>query len=323
MVKERFLKKVLCTLLLCVFATQFLNAEDVKYGIVTKSVIDLRVHPGFESEMATQALLGTPVQLVAADDDWLKVETPEGYLAWGTESSVKIVDKKEYEAWKKASKLIVTDYFTVVREKPAASSPVVADVVMGDLVKNLGKSKGYYKIELPNGKQAYLKQDLAMPFDKWLSSRKPTAENIIATARLFTGFPYFWGGLSSKGLDCSGFTKNCYYMNGVILLRDAYQQAQTGDSVDISTGYENLKPGDLLFFGSKKDGKPKVTHVGLYIGNGHFIHSSGTVHESSLLPDSPIYDAWNAGRLLLARRIIPEIDKDPNIVSIKNHSFYK
>ena len=322
MIKNNIVRGIIGSLLLCFAIVQHSKADEPKYGIIKQSVINLRVNPGFESEMATQALLGTPVRVVASDDDWLKVETPEGYLSWGTESGVKIVSKQEYDAWNAAPKLMVTGYFTVVREKPSESSPVVADVVMGSLVKDLGKKKNYYKVELPNGKQAFLKKDQATPFDKWLNSRRPTAKNIIATARLFIGFPYFWGGLSPKGLDCSGFTKNCYYLNGVVLRRDAYQQAQTGDSVDISNGYDNLKPGDLLFFGSKKDGKPRVTHVGLYIGNGHFIHSSGIVHESSLLPDSPIYDAWNTGRLLLARRIIPEIDKDSNIVSIKKHPFY-
>lgn len=321
-------KKIISTLSAIFFITgicpiEKIYAENIQHGIVTQSAIDLRVSPGFESEMGTQVLMGTTVEVLDSNDEWLKLKTPEGYVSWGTSAGIKIVSEKELSSWKKKPKLIITDYFTVLRKTPSDLAPVVCDVVKGDLVKLEGSQKGFYKVELPDGRHAYLKKHSATDFQKWLMTRNPTAENIIATAKLFVGFPYSWGGTSVKGLDCSGFTKTCFYLNGVILLRDASQQAQTGDSIDITDGIKNLKPGDLLFFGSKKEGKNKVTHVGLYIGKGEFIHSSGMVHISSLLPESPIYDAWNTGRLLLAKRIIPEIDKDPQIISIKNHPFYK
>jgi len=159
-----------------------------------------------------------------------------------------------------------------------------------------------------------------MPFAKWLDSRKPTAANIVSTAKHFLGFPYLWGGTSIKGMDCSGFTKTCFYLNGVVLLRDASEQAQTGENVDISQSLDLLQPGDLIFFGP---GKEKVRHVGLYIGKGEFIHSSGYVHISSLIPGTPNYDDWNAARLLCAKRILTQIDHDPGIVSISKHPYYQ
>jgi gamma-D-glutamyl-L-lysine dipeptidyl-peptidase len=315
------MRKIKCAIaLLLVGMSMSVQAQTVRYGVVTKSVINLQTKPAYAAEIATQALLGMPVHILESDKDrdWFKIQTPEGYEGWTTDESVKELDAAAMKAWNKTPKLMITDYFVILRKEASESASVVADAVWGDLVKNIGEETGYYKVELPTGRVAFVKKEAAQPFDQWLASRRPTADNIIATGKHLLGFPYFWGGTSIKGVDCSGFTKTSYYLNGVILLRDASQQATTGDSIDISKGYDNLKPGDLLFFGSKR-----VTHVGMYIGNGEFIHSSGTVHIGSLLPSAPNYDKWNTARLRKACRIITRIDKDAHIVSIKNHPFYQ
>lgn len=299
------------------------SGNEPGYGITALSVINLRVSPAFAAEMGTQTLMGTPLRILETAHGWSHVMTPEGYTSWTTEESVKAVSKAECKAWNASSKLIVTDYFTLLRSQPSSTAEVVSDVVWGDIVRYLGEKSGYYKVQLPDGRIAFLNKKSSMPFNKWLDSRRPTASNLIATAKHFLGFPYLWAGTSIKGLDCSGFTKTCYYLNGVILLRDASQQAQTGEEVDISQGIDHLQPGDLIFFGSKNDGKLNIWHVGMYIGDGEFIHSSGRVHISSLKPGAPNYDPWDAERLVRAKRILTQIDRDPGIVSIKKHPYYQ
>jgi len=296
------------------------SANEPGYGITTMSVINLRQTPSFAAEMGSQTLMGTPLRILETTNGWIRVMTPEGYISWSTESGVKVVSETEYKAWNAAPKIIITDYFTTLFSKPSSTADVVSDVVWGDMVCNLGEKNSYYKVQLPDGRTAYLKKKSSMPFVKWLDSRRPTAANIISTAKHFIGFPYLWGGTSIKGMDCSGFTKTCYYLNGIILLRDASEQAQTGEDVDISQSLDLLQPGDLIFFGPKKE---SVRHVGMYIGNGEFIHSSGYVHISSLISGAPNYDAWNAERLLCAKRILTQIDLDPGIVSISKHSYYQ
>ena len=318
MMKKKLISGFVCGLMLFLAVAQPVRGAAPRYGIAIQSLIDLRLAPSYAGEMGTQALMGTPLHILGSERGWLEVMTPEGYISWTTTSSVQLVDEKGMKAWNKAPKLIVTEYFTLLHKEASATSAVVSDVVWGDLVKNMGEQDDYYKVQLPDGRMAFLKKESGEPFDQWLASRRPTAENIIATAKMFLGFPYVWGGASTKGVDCSGFTKTSFFLNGVVLRRDASQQATTGDPVDISKGYANLKPGDLLFFGGKK-----VTHVGMYIGNGEFIHSAGMVHISSLRPEASNYDAWNAKRLLSARRILTQIDKDPGIVSLKNHPYYK
>ncbi len=96
------------------------------------------------------------------------------------------------------------------------------------------------------------------------------------------GIPYLWGGSSPKGADCSGFVQSVFFRNGLILQRDASLQALHGLNVDISDGYDRLKKGDLLFFGSLVNNLPHVTHVAIYLGNKEYINSSGRVMINSL-----------------------------------------
>jgi len=108
-----------------------------------------------------------------------------------------------------------------------------------------------------------------------------------------------------------------------VLERDASQQGLTGEGVNIENGFDSLKRGDLIFFGSKAtpERKERITHVGIYIGSGEFIHSATTVRINSLLPEAPNYYE-GSDRLLRARRIITRIDADEGIVSLKRHPWY-
>ena len=293
------------------------------YGVVNQSVINLKTSSSYASEMSSQALLGTPVHILETANGWIKVITPEGYHAWTTDESITKMKADEFKNWNKASKLIVTTYFSILRKQPTDNADVVSDVVLGDLIRYQGIIGNYYKVQLPDGRTAYLPTAHASPFAKWLSTRKHTSAKIITIAKYFVGFPYLWGGTSIKGMDCSGFSKTCFFMNGVILPRDASQQALTGENIDITKDFSQLQPADLLFFGSKAEGKEHIIHVAIYIGNGEFIHSSGMVKIGCLYTNNSLYDAYNTNRILRAQRILTRIDKDANIVSIEKHPFYQ
>ncbi len=130
------------------------------------------------------------------------------------------------------------------------------------------------------------------------------------------GSPYLWGGASSKAMDCSGFVKLVYYTQGIILARDASQQARYGEPVDFSNR-NNLQPGDLLFFGSSAQ---QIKHMGIYLGNGNFIHSSGMVRINSIDPGDPKFVP--ARNTVAARRIINSLGTE-GIVRVKDHPWYK
>ena len=92
---------------------------------------------------------------------------------------------------------------------------------------------------------------------------------MVKTAQDFIGVRYLWGGASSdKGFDCSGLTMTVYQLNGLNLPRQSIKQFEVGSPVSSS----ELQKGDLVFFALK--GRNRVSHVGVYIGDGQFIHAS-------------------------------------------------
>ena len=113
-------------------------------------------------------------------------------------------------------------------------------------------------------------------------------------------------------------------MHGIVLTRDASQQAYTGIQIDISEGYDNLQKGDLMFFGKKGENgkKDRIRHVGFYIGNNEFIHASGSIRISSMDEHKANYDEINTKEFVRATRIVGAADTE-GIWSIDNNPLYK
>jgi len=293
------------------------------YGVTALSVANLRYQPDYASESATQTIMGMPLRILETKGGWTRVVTPEGYVAWLTSKSVKEMDKEAYESWMAAPKVIINKHYALFREEALPGAQVVSDGVWGNIVELEGQPPAGYRVKLPNGKTACVSKLAAQPFDSWLASRNPMPEEIISTAMQFLGFPYQWAGTSVKAMDCSGLVKTTFYLNGIILLRDASQQARMGEPADISEGWQHLQMGDLIFFGRKAtpEKKESISHVGIYIGDARFIHSAGYVRINSLDPESDIYYEGSP-RLLKAVRILNHIDDGKQVVSIKKHPWY-
>ena len=170
------------------------------------------------------------------------------------------------------------------------------------LVKT-GSRGDYWTVLLPDGRTGEVRKQESEDFRKWAEGAGIEPERLIRFARTFTGSPYLWGGTSTKGVDCSGFTKTIYYYGGVIMTRDASGQFRYGEEVSIDKPSETLLPGDLLFFGRVRDGKPRITHTGMYIGDTEFIHSSGLVKVNSFDSTRTNYSAYLLEILQGARRV--------------------
>lgn len=303
------------------------SLEGKVYGVTAQSVINFRTKGSYSAESATQTLMGTPVQVLEQRNGWTRAITPEGYISWVSSSSLAYMDEAEFQEYQQARKVIVTDKYITMYEKPSASSLMVSDAVWGDIMIDKGRAGSWRKVAIADGREGYVPASSVQDFDTWLSQRNPTPENIIATAKQFIGVPYMWGGTSIKAVDCSGFTKSTYYLNGIILARDASQQCYTGDDIDVSKYVDgvqtkeslaNLKMGDLIFFGSKAtpERKERITHVGIYIGDGIFIHSAGKVRINSLIPEDDNYYS-GSNRLVRAQRILGNQDCGKGIISMK------
>jgi cell wall-associated NlpC family hydrolase len=297
--------------------------EDNIYGIINLSVANLRTTPDHQAEMATQALLGTPIKVLKKERGWYLVQTPDEYISWVDGSGLYRVNSDSLIDWLNAKKIIYTKDFGFSYAAPDENSERVSDLVIGNLLKYSGEENGFCKVIYPDGKLAYIKSEAYKPFDEWLSAADPTTDNILQTARSFMGIPYLWGGTSIKGMDCSGFTKTVFYLNGIVLPRDASQQVHTGEQVDTEDRLENLLPGDLLFFGRKatESSKERITHVAIYIGDGDYIHASGKVRINSFSKDKSNYNAYRDDSFVCAKRVLNSIDSN-GITTIVNNKFY-
>ncbi|GAB2766509.1 C40 family peptidase [Rhabdobacter roseus] len=287
-----------------VLPAEVLGAET--YGVVRVSVANIRSQPRDAAELATQALLGMPLKVLDKDRGWYLVQTPDQYIAWIDWGGMQRMDQAHFEAWQSTPKLIYLRPYGFSYEKEDAQGQTVSDLVAGDVLQLLATKKDFYHVKYPDGREAHVAQAEARPYHEWVGTLQLTEESLVQTARRMMGIPYLWGGTSYKGMDCSGFTKTIYYLNGWVLPRDASQQVHTGELVDTSAGFEQLRPGDLLFFGTKatETTPEKVTHVGMWIGNQEFIHASGQIRTSSLDPAAPNYDAFERNRFLRAKRLL-------------------
>lgn len=296
--------------------------KDKVYGIIYNSVANLRSEPAHSAELVTQAILGTPVRVLKKKSGFYLIQTPDGYIAW-VGDGLKTMNRDGYKKWYNADKIIYTKEYGFSYSEANEKSERVSDLVIGNILEKLGEEGDFTKVKYPNGAEAFVLTNESTDYKTWLYKVYPTKENIVATAKLFKGNPYLWGGTSAKALDCSGFTKTVYFLNGVILDRDASQQTHKGILVNTEEGFDNLETGDLVFFGKKaKDGKKeRVTHVGIYLDDLEYIHEAGQVKYNSFDKSAENFSKHRLKGFIRARKIIPSVGKN-GIELIKNNKFY-
>ena len=317
---------------ICVMVIAFTGYGQTKRMAVTAlSENMMRLNPDYESPLETQALMGTIVEIIGEESYWRQVVTPEPYTAWCTNLGLVEMTAEQINEYKAAPKYICTVQHSGVYETPSVKSRRLSDLSMGNLLRIVYKEgkkvkpsvkKKWAEVMLPDGRKGWTPAADLKPFAEWAGKQKLTAENIVSTAMQFEGTPYLWGGASSKGLDCSGLVRLTFMMNGHLLPRNASQQVNHGREIIMECDHsitpdsdklyqemlkrtKNLQPGDLVFFGSPETfwSKEKITHVGIYIGNGRIIHASHKVRVNSLIPGEKDYYE-NSHRLLKARRFI-------------------
>ena len=291
--------------------------QEKRMAVVETSTCYMRIRPDYESALETQELMGTVVEIVSEDGYWREIVSPQPYKAWVTEKTLVEMSQEQLEEYEAAPKYMFTDLYGHIFSEPSDKSQTICDLVGGDVIRAAqrnGKavSKGRWAgVILPSGRTGWVqKSDLKHLGDRidirqgddakgLISSQK--MEDIIASAMQLLGSPYLWGGMSAKGVDCSGLVRISSIMNDVLLPRNASQMVKCGIEVNL----DGMQRGDLVFFGTPAtDEKPmRVTHVGIYLGNNRIIHSSHMVRINSLKPEDEDYYE-NAHKLIAARRLV-------------------
>lgn len=289
------------------------------FAVARNSVINIRSKPKHSAELGTQGLLGMSLKILDKKGDFYRIQTPDKYISWVDRGGITKMNKTEFDYWNQSKKIIFTKNFGYVYANKNKKEAIVSDITLGGLLQYISEDNNFYEVKYPDNRKGFVKKNEAVIYNSWLKKSSATKESLELVAKNFEGFPYLWGGTSSKGMDCSGFTKMVYLMNGFIIPRDASQQITAGKTVDKNLDFSNLEKGDLLFFGQKATAKKKqrVTHVGIWLGNDkmEFIHSSGNVHLNSMDKNQPNYDEFNKNRYLGSRRYLNV--KDDKIINLK------
>jgi gamma-D-glutamyl-L-lysine dipeptidyl-peptidase len=258
-------------------------------------VANMYSRPSDQSDVVSQAIYGSNVMLVTARGEWSKIQTSDHYRGWVPSRHLRIVQSGTGYATSGNTVQVESLFANLYREsditrhKPVLTIPFESRLEVIEEGKGSSKDEGWLKVHLPDKTTAWIQSSDVV------SDPKPlTILESIALAKRFLGLPYLWGGRSSFGYDCSGFTQMLLRARGINMPRDADQQAAWTGLVAVDR--KDLQAGDLLFFGSAPD---QITHTGMYIGDGQFIHDTTNNHpvvQISRLDDEP----WT--HLLLASR---------------------
>ncbi len=286
------------------------------WGLVSVSVCNIRSRPSHTAELVTQALMGTPVKILNHRGGWLLVQTPDSYIGWVRSTVVELTDD-EMAAWKGSDRVIYLGYAGVITD---SRGETVSDVSFGAILVINGTRSDKWTVVLPDGRTGEVKKSEAAGFRTWAETAGTKPQGLIRFARSFMGTPYLWGGTSTKGVDCSGYTKMIYYYGGVIMTRDASGQFRYGDEVSIEKPGESLAPGDLLYFGSVSN---SITHTGMFIGDTEFIHASGSgmVIINSFDSTRTNYSE-NLLRILQGARRVTGFTEGKGLERVSQHSWY-
>ncbi len=276
MIRRQFL---LTALLLSLFSTAFgaMNKE-----VVVVPVANMYAGPSDKTAVVSQAIYGSNVKLLVAQGEWSRIQTADLYKGWVPSRHIRIVLTGDGYGTSgptvQVESLFANIYSEpdVTRHKPVLMIPfetrlevLQEDTPAGDAKKPQAKNvEGWLQIRLPGKTNAWIQSSDVV------SDPKPrTVPESIELAKRFLGLPYLWGGSSSFGFDCSGFTQMLLRSRGLNMPRDADQQAAWSGVSSVER--KNLQAGDLVFFGASAR---KITHTGMYLGDGQFIHDSTNGH---------------------------------------------
>jgi cell wall-associated NlpC family hydrolase len=286
-----------CAVVLTLAAASAAAAEGTaRQAVVLSGVENMYSAPDPDKDVVSQALLGQVVGILETRDGFARIETPDRYTGWvAARGLFEYPDAKAPRYAARGPVAEVTSLMAnlyrdadVTTARPKAQAPLGTRL---EVVKPAeDPQKRWVTVRLPSGENAFVQSGDVRLGEAEAPRARGSEADLVATARRFSGVPYLWGGMSVQGIDCSGLTSRVYAVNGIALPRDADMQFDDPRARPVERA--DLRPGDLVFFGQKK-----ITHVGIYAGEGRFInattHARPDVHEDSL--DDPYWTALYRG----------------------------
>lgn len=262
--------------------------------VVNRPVIDMYKQASRSSEVISQALYGTGVLSIAKEPGWYEIRTADDYTGWVESSGLKALEGGSYAPDGEAVR-VASLSANVYRDPDVTRQAALLQLPWESRLQTPAPAGNgdarWLQVRLVDGQAAWVQRgDVSADFAPL------TIAESLQLARRFLGITYTWGGVSSFGFDCSGFTQMLVRQRGIEMPRDAHVQADWSGVVPVKRS--DLEPGDLLFFGASP---AKITHTGMYIGNGQFIHD--TTHDRPGVQISRLDDMPWTRLLVAARRV--------------------
>jgi cell wall-associated NlpC family hydrolase len=279
------------------------TAAAVREAVILSAVENMYSAPDPSRAVVSQALLGQVVSIVEEQGAFARIETPDRYRGWVQVAALfPYPDPAAPRYARRGAVAEVTALManlyrdpSVTSARPKVQAPLGARLEVNTAVAlPAANAARWIAVRLPSGEGAYVQRGDVHIGDATAARVPGAGAELVATARRFLGAPYLWGGMSYHGVDCSGLMSRAYAANGIDLLRDA--DIQFSDPRGRAVERDGLEPGDLLFFGVKK-----VTHVGMYVGDGRFI--SATTYQTPVVREDSLDDPYWAPQFRGARRM--------------------
>lgn len=213
---------------------------------------------GISSVLLCTAAFATEIEVATNDYNEETVQT---------ETQVQENIQAENQEQKTVKKGIVTVDILNVRSGPSTETEKLGKLSLGTIVEILSESEGWYEINFES-KAAYISGEYVRIIDGTLSEAQNAGDSIVEYAKTLLGIPYAYGGNTPSGFDCSGFVQYVMANFGITMPRSSHEQYSIGVRVDKA----QLMPGDLVYF-KYSSSSYHLNHVGIYVGDGNFIHS--------------------------------------------------
>jgi cell wall-associated NlpC family hydrolase len=261
-------------------------------AVVVAAVENMYSGPDESRDVVSQATLGQVVEVLETSGAFARVRTPDRYEGWVPRAAVGEYADPAAPRYARTGRVVeVTSLMANIYRDPdvtTARPKTLAPLATRLEVTADGPSERWLVVRLPSGDTGYVQAGDVRTLDPLAPRRRGSPEDLVRTARRYLGAPYLWGGMTAHGIDCSGLVSRVYHANGIDLPRDADQQFKNPSAAPVEP--PDLRPGDLLFFGS--DAK-SITHVGLYVGDGRFVNA--TTHETPVVREDRLEDPhWSA-----------------------------
>ncbi len=245
-----------------IFFAAALMAAGLTNAVVVRPVANMYSRPSEDADVVSQAIYGANVGILEQKDGWARIRTPDEYTGWTPLAALRIADPYAASGRVAQVESLFAHIYreaSVTRHAPLVTAPFEAKLEIA-----AERDERWLEVRLPDGRNGFVQRG-----DVVFNPKPLDIPAAIELARRFLGLPYTWGGTSSYGYDCSGFVQMLCRRRGVLLPRDASPQSRWDGLAVI--GKKDLRPGDLLYFGPSAE---KVTHTGMYIGEGKFINAT-------------------------------------------------